>query len=476
MISERRDGLYLLHLALQVVVLVLGYWAWIGCYQAFASGSIVNTGWNYMAYAALMAAILGIVALFRSMWRNISMSGSADARIGLGVKKGGLLTIGVFFYLVATKDVSISRVFLFSFLPVLFLLMIGSELWLHRLFTQWVYRYTALERCILLSPDRGGGEMNDADGRQLRDWIRRQKIYGLEMVGVISQETSLSRRARLPHLGTTDEVSEHLEKSGASVIMLTRPPRDDIRLVELIELCELMAVRLYVILDFSARTGRPTSLVESDGLDLLMFQREPLQNPLRRLVKRLFDIVLSIVVLLTVFPALAILTKLMQIIQSPGPLFFRQNRNGQGKRVFRIFKFRSMHDRDHEEQRQASRGDERIYPFGKVLRATSMDEMPQFLNVLRGEMSVVGPRPHLIEHNEAWQRLLRPYHLRSFVKPGITGLAQIRGLRGEVGDDEEIRKRILCDIEYVENWSLMLDLWLVVLTTWQMFFPPKKAY
>jgi len=102
--------------------------------------------------------------------------------------------------------------------------------------------------------------------------------------------------------------------------------------------------------------------------------------------------------------------------------------------------------------------------------------MPQFLNVLRGEMSVVGPRPHLIEHNEAWQRLLRPYHLRSFVKPGITGLAQIRGLRGEVGDDEEIRKRILCDIEYVENWSLMLDLWLVVLTTWQMFFPPKKAY
>jgi lipopolysaccharide/colanic/teichoic acid biosynthesis glycosyltransferase len=247
-------------------------------------------------------------------------------------------------------------------------------------------------------------------------------------------------------------------------------------LVYLIELCESLAVRLYVILDFNARTGRPTSLIESDGLDLLMFLREPLQNPVRRLAKRLFDILFSSLVLLIVFPFVALLTKLMQVIQSPGPMFFRQHRNGQSNRVFRIFKFRSMHDRDHEEQRQASRGDARIYPFGRLLRATSMDELPQFLNVLRGDMSVVGPRPHLTLHNDAWQRLLRPYHLRSYVKPGITGLAQTRGLRGEVGSDEEIRKRIECDIEYVENWSLMLDLWIVILTIWQIFFPPKKAY
>jgi putative colanic acid biosynthesis UDP-glucose lipid carrier transferase len=105
-----------------------------------------------------------------------------------------------------------------------------------------------------------------------------------------------------------------------------------------------------------------------------------------------------------------------------------------------------------------------------------MDELPQFLNVLRGEMSVVGPRPHLAIHNETWQRLLRPYHLRAYVKPGITGLAQIRGLRGEVGDEEEIRRRILCDIEYVENWSLFLDLWIVLVTTRQVIFPHAKAY
>jgi len=476
MISERRDGLYLLHLILEVAVMVLGYWAWIGCYQTFTAGELVNTGWNYMAYAAVMAAMLVISALARGAWRNISLSGSADARAKLGAKKALLLAIAVFIYLVATKDVSISRVFLFSFLPVLFLLLVASELWLHRFFTQWIYRYAALERCILLSPDEGGGEMDDADSLQLRDWINRQRVYGLEMIGVIGGGRSLSQRARIPYLGNPEDTEALLRKSNPSVLMLTRPPREDVHLVYLIELCESLAIRLYVILDFNARTGRPTSLIESDGLDLLMFLREPLQNPVRRLAKRLFDILFSSMVLLIVFPFVALLTKFMQMIQSPGPMFFRQQRNGQSNRVFRIFKFRSMHDRDHEEQRQASRGDARIYPFGRLLRATSMDELPQFLNVLRGDMSVVGPRPHLTLHNDSWQRLLRPYHLRSYVKPGITGLAQTRGLRGEVGSDEEIRKRIECDIEYVENWSLMLDLWIVILTVWQIFFPPKKAY
>ena len=476
MISERREGLYLFHLILQVMVIVLGYWTWIGVYQAFTSGALIRAGWNYMSYAGVMTSILVIGTSLRGMWRNISLSGSAEARIALGSKKWVLLTIAVLFYLVATKDMSISRLFLFSFFPVLYLILVASELWFHRLFTRWVFTRTAMDRCILLGPDEGGGDMNASDGRQLREWISRQRIYGLEVIGGIGADRSLSLRARIPHLGAVDEAEEILRKSGVDVLMLTRPPRDDARLVRIIELCESLGVRLYVILDFKARTGRPTSLMDSDGLDILMFQNEPLQNPVRRLVKRLFDIVFSIMVLLMVFPAVALVTKLLQIIQSPGPLFYSQERSGLRNRPFRIFKFRSMHVRDHKPEVQASRGDDRIYPFGRILRSYSLDELPQFLNVLRGEMSVVGPRPHLAVHNEIWQRHLRPYHLRAYVKPGITGLAQIRGLRGQVEEEKEIRKRILCDIEYVETWSLFLDLWIVLATIRQMTIPPAKAY
>jgi putative colanic acid biosynthesis UDP-glucose lipid carrier transferase len=126
--------------------------------------------------------------------------------------------------------------------------------------------------------------------------------------------------------------------------------------------------------------------------------------------------------------------------------------------------------------RQASENDDRIFPLGRLLRKTSIDEIPQFLNVLRGEMSIVGPRPHMIEHNAQFARIMANYHIRAFVKPGVTGLAQVRGFRGEARTSEDIQKRVECDIEYIERWSLTLDVMLIVQTAWQMLFPPKSAY
>jgi len=166
----------------------------------------------------------------------------------------------------------------------------------------------------------------------------------------------------------------------------------------------------------------------------------------------------------------------MHRLQSPGPLFFYQDRNGRHNRVFNIIKYRTMHVNHGQEAVQATRNDPRVYPAGKWLRKLSIDELPQFINVLKGDMSIVGPRPHFVDHNVMFGEIANFYRVRSFIKPGITGLAQVRGLRGEAVKEEEIVERTHSDLYYLENWSLLLD-WVIILkTARQMLVAPKTAY
>jgi putative colanic acid biosynthesis UDP-glucose lipid carrier transferase len=162
-------------------------------------------------------------------------------------------------------------------------------------------------------------------------------------------------------------------------------------------------------------------------------------------------------------------------MQSPGPLFYKQVRSGLKNRPFTIYKFRTMHVNNPDESRQARIGDRRIFAAGSWLRKMSIDELPQFLNVLRGDMSVVGPRPHMIEHNALFSRALENYHIRAVAKPGITGLAQVRGFRGEASQIEDIVKRVTSDVYYLEHWSFALDCSIVARTALQMLRPPQQA-
>jgi len=166
---------------------------------------------------------------------------------------------------------------------------------------------------------------------------------------------------------------------------------------------------------------------------------------------------------------------LIQRFQSPGRVFYRQTRAGIQNHQFEILKFRTMHENNPDVARQATQGDERVYPAGRWLRRLSLDEVPQFLNVLRGDMSVTGPRPHLIEHNAQFAEQMSNYHIRTLVKPGITGLAQVRGFRG-AASPEEIARRLESDISYLENWRLALDISIILRTIWQMIFPPRSAF
>jgi lipopolysaccharide/colanic/teichoic acid biosynthesis glycosyltransferase len=194
------------------------------------------------------------------------------------------------------------------------------------------------------------------------------------------------------------------------------------------------------------------------------------------MAKRALDVAIALPAVVFLLPPLALLVAIIHRVQSPGPLFYRQTRAGIQNRKFEIFKFRSMHADNPDAARQATKNDERVFTLGRFLRQSSIDEIPQFLNVLRGEMSLVGPRPHMVEHNAQFARVLESYHIRAFVKPGLTGLAQVRGFRGEARTTEDIRKRVECDIEYIERWSLTLDMFLVIQTAWQILRPPKSAY
>ena len=211
-------------------------------------------------------------------------------------------------------------------------------------------------------------------------------------------------------------------------------------------------------------------------IPILTFRTIPLDDPFSALLKRAFDIVFSLAVIVLILSWLTPLIALVIKVESKGPVFFTQLRNGYNFKSFNCFKFRSMVNNPKADLVQASRDDARITIFGQLLRKTSMDEMPQFFNVLLGDMSVVGPRPHMLSHTDMYAKKIDKFMVRHFVKPGITGLAQVSGFRGEVETDKDIIGRVQHDIFYIENWSFFLDLKIIFQTLFNTIRGEEKAY
>lgn len=209
---------------------------------------------------------------------------------------------------------------------------------------------------------------------------------------------------------------------------------------------------------------------------VLSFRNIPLEDSINQFIKRVFDILFSSAVIIFILswltPIIAILIKL----ESKGPVFFKQSRNGFNYKEFDCYKFRSMTPNKHAHLHQATRGDQRITKIGKFIRKTSIDELPQFFNVLFGDMSVVGPRPHMVSHTNMYAKRIDKFMVRHFVKPGITGLAQVSGFRGEIETDKDIINRVKFDIFYIENWSILLDFKIVLQTFLNVVKGEDKAY
>src|SRR5690554_181260 len=211
-------------------------------------------------------------------------------------------------------------------------------------------------------------------------------------------------------------------------------------------------------------------------LPILSLRKIPIDEPFNKFIKRSFDIILSIFVIVFVLSWLTPLLGLIIKLESKGPVFFKQKRNGLDYKEFYCYKFRSMKPNPLADLEQITKGDERVTRVGRIIRKTSVDELPQFINVLKGEMSVVGPRPHMVSHTHMYAGRIDKFMVRHFIKPGITGLAQVSGYRGEVEDDNHIINRVKYDIFYLENWSLFLDIKIVFQTVYNALRGEDKAY
>ena len=247
------------------------------------------------------------------------------------------------------------------------------------------------------------------------------------------------------------------------------------KIVELLKFCEHNLVHFFYLPRTFGYYRLNLHPVEIGSQMAYVDLREPLEQPLNRAEKRIFDVVVSFAVCLCLLPFIPIIGLIIKL-QSPGPIFFKQKRTGFNGKVFECYKFRSMHVNKSADSLQATKDDPRKFPFGNFMRKTNIDEFPQFFNVLRGDMSIVGPRPHMLKHTEIYGKLIDKYMMRHFCKPGITGFAQVTGYRGETKELWQMEERVRRDIWYIEHWSFLLDLEVILRTFISIFRPDKEAY
>ena len=284
---------------------------------------------------------------------------------------------------------------------------------------------------------------------------------------------------------SSEELIKNLEKCfttmkvDEAVIVISEEYRH--LLETIIKVCDKNAVKVHIIPDYHNLVSKRFQLSSFGDFPIITARREPLNEVQWRLVKRAFDIIFSLIVTFFILSWLYPLLLIISLIYDKGPVFFLQDRLGTKNEKFKCIKFRTMKYEkiQVDEFKPVVENDQRITKVGKFLRKNNLDELPQFINVLIGDMSVVGPRPHPIPHNDVYSKIVDEIRLRQNVKPGVTGWAQIHGLRGDVTDEEENRKRtkqrIDYDLWYIENWSFWLDIQIILLTVWQMIVGKSRG-
>lgn len=429
--------------------------------------------YDFINFPLYLAAIIAAALLTANIHEKRELTGFFRASWTDAFRRANistaLLALCIFTIVWATKDKAISRIFLGTYL---------ASAWIC-LFLIHHYALGALSHILF----RGSNKLKTvligrpANAYKIMRWQDQGTPVGMEVVGLVSDDVpGVSVPSPVPVLGPMSRMEEILSAHQPQQVILleTRLDREHISRAARTSLA--LGARLLIYHQWEEYINQPLTTLSDGEHSFFALQQEPLENPFHRFTKRLFDIVFASVVCVTVLPVLCAVIHYYQRKQSPGPLFYRQQRSGFYKKEFNILKFRTMHVRPSgDESIQAHKGDPRIFPAGEWLRRRSLDEIPQFLNVLYGNMSVVGPRPHLLEHDSEFQEVIETYRIRSFIKPGITGLAQVSGFRGEIDSPEKIRQRIRYDIRYINNWSIWLDMQIIVRTVVEFLSPSDKA-
>jgi putative colanic acid biosynthesis UDP-glucose lipid carrier transferase len=360
--------------------------------------------------------------------------------------------------------------------PVFFILYYYSALFV--IFTVWrisarqalkIYRRYGknFKRVIIV----GAGK----NGMNLYAEMKKDLAYGYCIYGFF--DDNLLLKNTLPnYLGMTHEVETFSLENNVDEIYCTLPNSQDEKIVRLLNFAEKNMIRFYLIPEFSRYVKKKLILENIEYFPIMTVRSEPLQSIHNRILKRIFDIVFSFLFLFLLFPAFYIVLGGIIKLSSRGPVLFKQKRTGIYGKEFNCYKFRSMLVNEDAHDKQAVKNDPRITRLGHFLRHSNLDEIPQFYNVFRGDMSVVGPRPHMLKHTQLYSSIIDKYMVRHLIKPGITGWAQVNGYRGETKTLDQMEGRVRLDMWYLENWTFLLDLKIVIITIINMFKGEKNAY
>lgn len=301
-------------------------------------------------------------------------------------------------------------------------------------------------------------------------------ISNYNVVGVFHDNGVIAGEEDALYRGSTNDCIPFIRNNRVDEIFCALPGVSKEHVSILMHEADKNLTRFRLVPDYYEYFPGTVNIEMIENIPVMSGRIEPLENIKNAVLKRGFDITFSLIVIILLLswlvPLLAILIKL----ESRGPVFFRQLRSGRSNESFFCLKFRSMAVNKDSDSVQATKNDKRVTKIGAFLRKTSLDELPQFFNVLIGNMSVIGPRPHMLKHTEEYALLIDKFMVRHFLKPGITGWAQVNGLRGETRTTEDMAKRVEADVYYLENWSMLLDMKIIFLTIWNVVKGDKNAY
>lgn len=471
MITTRARGLANLHLGATTLFIGVFFWVYANIIYHVPYVKLMRSV-NLLPYFLCMVG--GMLVSGRELSRVVARFHVLDLGDAgrLAARQVGMMALLTFTMMFATVDRSISRLFLGTFLVWSWLGLAILNARLPRTLARLVFQRGHRLPTVFIG--------SVASFARLDEWIAEKEPLGIHPVGLLSDDVQAgSASPFVPLLGQVADLPRVIAERSVGQVVLLELPKSDDEARTVIELCNEHGCRLLIHNNLAERYTHPLVPTIEEGRHFYTLQEEPLEDPLNRLVKRAFDLSLAVPVVVFILPPLCAWVAVMQRLQAPGPLFHARERRGQRGESFHMLKFRSMRvapEDATDESRQAGVDDARIFPFGRLLRRRSLDEFPQFWNVLRGDMSVVGPRPYMPLLDEEFRRQTRGYRTRHLVKPGITGLAQSLGYRGEILEQEMLRRRVHWDFHYITHWSVWMDLQITLRTLWQIFRPPPTAY
>jgi lipopolysaccharide/colanic/teichoic acid biosynthesis glycosyltransferase len=473
MLSHRLSGLWNTYHGVLVVILTFLFWIYLAIISVVFKYIDIQGFQRFILFN--LAAVVGLaVAAIRERGTSATLLAGGFVECHTrALKQTVYVGVAILVVLLAAVDPPGSRVLKLSlilgFLLVSYIVLLSCHLFLPGRLADQLFSGEYEQRTLLIGPVE--------KAREIARWFDQTAAFKFGLKGSVADNDS--EKSRILHISRVEDVAL-LEKvimhEGIKQIILLEIPLDKEALRLTVNVANRTGVCLLVLNNLRDIFEHDITFFNLHSKDFIRLRDQPLEDPLNRILKRTVDVLVSLPVIIFILPPSCLLVKILQAIQSPGPLFSRETRGGIYKRPFRSFSFRTTRVERGDAGKRAATDEERMYPAGCFLRRTGFYEIPRFLNVFFGCMSVVGPRPHIVIHNRRFSEIMEEYNVRTWAKPGITGLAQITGHRGEPGSEEDVRARAKKDIEYIENWSLPLDFWIIFNTMLQVIKPPKTAY